>query len=118
MNHFKLKQKGLGITNYDVEVDGIPVCARKVSLSVGLDEIPYVQLEVLSTSDVESEAIVEFDDDFVIEQCAIKLRNINSNFTARLAALVNRITEEDAQKFWGKKNDSESAISDASEGET
>ena len=116
MNHFKMNQKSP--TTYDVEIDGIPLYARKVNLSVGVDEIPYVQLELISQSDVECNAIVELDDDFVIEQCAIKLRNIDSNFTGRLAALVNRINEEDVQKIWGKENDSESAISDASEGET
>lgn len=115
MNHFKMTQTGL--TTYAVEVDGTKLSARRVKFSAALDECPSVQLEINSGADIECDAIVELDDDFIIQQCALKLRNQHSNFMGRLGALVNRIAEEDAQKFWGKKNDSESAISDASEGE-
>lgn len=116
MNHFKMTQTRL--TTYDVEVDGTKLSARRVKFSAAWDECPSVQLEINSGADIECDAIVELDDDFIIQQCALKLRNQHSNFMGRLGALVNRIAEEDAQKFRGKKNDSESAISDASEGET
>jgi hypothetical protein len=92
-----------GLTTYAVEVDGTKLSARSVKFSAALDECPSVQLEINSGADIECDAIVELDDDFIIQQCALKLRNQHSNFMGRLGSLVNRITEEDAQKFWGKK---------------
>lgn len=90
MNHFSLYQTSP--TTYITEVDGKRLSARHLKVDVGLDTIPTVEVELISQSNIEMDALVILDDDTILRNVAYKLKDIE--FMAKLLNVVERNREK------------------------